>query len=141
MTNERPTRRGKSDGPLCSYTTFCALSCLGRIHVHDPKALGQSVLAKYFRHSKYSSFQRQLNYFGFRKTQGKGKMSACTYTNFDLTNASLKSILKIKRKTNTSKQDDDLYEDSRSEGKKGGPEGMYMARSADFNMWGWLVCL
>jgi hypothetical protein len=69
--------------------------------VHDPKVLGQEILHKYFRHSKYSSFQRQLNYFGFRKTHGKGKMSACTYTNFDLTNANLKSLLKIKRKTNT----------------------------------------
>jgi hypothetical protein len=74
----------------------------GRIHVHDPKTLGNEVLHKYFRHSKYSSFQRQLNYFGFRKTQGKGKMSACTYTNFDLANSSLKGLLKIKRKTNTS---------------------------------------
>ena len=37
--------------------------------MHDPKALGNDVLHKYFRHSKYSSFQRQLNYFGFRKVR------------------------------------------------------------------------
>ena len=94
------------------------ITIVGRIHVHDPKALGQEILHKYFRHSKYSSFQRQLNYFGFRKTQGKGKMSACTYTNFELTNASLKSLLKIKRKTNTSSRNgmDDLY-DPDSKGK------------------------
>ena len=35
----------------------------------DPTVLGAEVLHKYFRHSKYSSFQRQLNYFGFRKVR------------------------------------------------------------------------
>eukprot|EP00624_Nannochloropsis_granulata_P005364 evm.model.NODE_37938_length_5828_cov_20.535175.3 len=96
----------------------------GRIHVHDPKALGNEVLHKYFRHSKYSSFQRQLNYFGFRKTQGKGKMSACTYTNFDLSNSSLKSLLKIKRKTNTSSRHggggmEEYYEGEEEEEEEG----------------------
>jgi len=107
----------------------------GRIHVHDPKVLGQSILHKYFRHSKYSSFQRQLNYFGFRKTQGKGKMSACTYTNFDLANASLKSLLKIKRKTNTSKQEEDLYDDSKSE------EGKTQSGGLDGDDWLTFPCL
>ncbi|EKU21844.1 ion channel [Nannochloropsis gaditana CCMP526] len=73
----------------------------GQIHVRDPTVLGQSVLHKYFRHSKYSSFQRQLNYFGFRKTQGKGKMSACTYTNVQLSGGNIKSLLSVKRKSST----------------------------------------
>ena len=71
----------------------------GQIHVRNPPVLGQEVLHKYFRHSKYSSFQRQLNYFGFRKTQGKGKMSACTYTNTQLSGGNIKSLLSVKRKS------------------------------------------
>jgi hypothetical protein len=36
----------------------------GRIKVHSPERLENEVLHKYFRHSKFASFQRQLNYFG-----------------------------------------------------------------------------
>lgn len=46
----------------------------GKIAVHQPTKLATSVLHRYFRHSKYASFQRQLNYFGFRKIAGKGKV-------------------------------------------------------------------
>eukprot|EP00520_Triparma_pacifica_P003899 CAMPEP_0118651154 /NCGR_PEP_ID=MMETSP0785-20121206/10636_1 /TAXON_ID=91992 /ORGANISM="Bolidomonas pacifica, Strain CCMP 1866" /LENGTH=493 /DNA_ID=CAMNT_0006543591 /DNA_START=723 /DNA_END=2201 /DNA_ORIENTATION=- len=71
----------------------------GEIAVHQPTKLASSVLHRYFRHSKYASFQRQLNYFGFRKIAGKGKMSPCRYVNADVTKE-LSSLLKIKRKTN-----------------------------------------
>ena len=53
----------------------------GRIEVHSPQKLESHVLKKYFRHSKFASFQRQLNYFGFRKLAGKGKMAPCSYVN------------------------------------------------------------
>ena len=53
----------------------------GRITIGDPKRLGDEVLARYFRHGNFSSFQRQLNYFGYYKVQGKGRLSACVYTN------------------------------------------------------------
>jgi hypothetical protein len=46
----------------------------GEIAVHQPTKLATTVLHRYFRHSKYASFQRQLNYFGFRKIAGKGKV-------------------------------------------------------------------
>mmetsp|Transcript_18110 Transcript_18110/g.36132 ORF Transcript_18110/g.36132 Transcript_18110/m.36132 type:complete len:762 (-) Transcript_18110:165-2450(-) len=71
----------------------------GRIHVHSPERLARDVLHHYFRHSKYASFQRQLNYFGFRKLAGKGKMAPCSYFNEACT-ADLRSVLGIKRKTN-----------------------------------------
>ena len=73
----------------------------GRIKVHNPHRLADEVLHKYFRHSKYASFQRQLNYFGFRKIAGKGKMSPCAYVN-DAATEDLRSLLFIKRKTNGS---------------------------------------
>eukprot|EP00566_Odontella_aurita_P008265 CAMPEP_0113540730 /NCGR_PEP_ID=MMETSP0015_2-20120614/8641_1 /TAXON_ID=2838 /ORGANISM="Odontella" /LENGTH=647 /DNA_ID=CAMNT_0000440563 /DNA_START=526 /DNA_END=2469 /DNA_ORIENTATION=- /assembly_acc=CAM_ASM_000160 len=72
-----------------------------RIHVHHPQRLADEVLHKYFRHSKYASFQRQLNYFGFRKIAGKGKMAPCSYVN-DAATEDMRSLLFIKRKTNGS---------------------------------------
>jgi len=72
-----------------------------RIKVHFPDRLEKEVLHKYFRHSKFASFQRQLNYFGFRKIAGKGKMSPCSYVN-DAATEDIRSLLLIKRKTNGS---------------------------------------
>jgi len=69
----------------------------GRILVHDPVRLESEVLGKYYRHSKYSSFQRQLNYFGFKKISGKRKMSPCSYTNDNVTE-SLDSLFRLRRK-------------------------------------------
>mmetsp|Transcript_37244 Transcript_37244/g.90388 ORF Transcript_37244/g.90388 Transcript_37244/m.90388 type:complete len:611 (+) Transcript_37244:435-2267(+) len=73
----------------------------GRIKVHYPERLEDEVLHKYFRHSKFASFQRQLNYFGFRKIAGKGKMSPCSYVN-EAATGDIRSLLLIKRKTNGS---------------------------------------
>jgi hypothetical protein len=73
----------------------------GRIKVHYPERLEHEVLHKYFRHSKFASFQRQLNYFGFRKIAGKGKMSPCSYVN-EAATSDIRSLLLIKRKTNGS---------------------------------------
>ena len=73
----------------------------GRIQVHNPHRLAEEVSHKYFRHSKYASFQRQLNYFRFRKIAGKEKVSPYAYVNDDATD-DLRSLLFIKRKTNGS---------------------------------------
>lgn len=66
-----------------------------KIEVHNPHRLEIEVLNKYFRHSKYASFQRQLNYFGFRKLAGKGKMAPCSYVNENAT-TDLRSLLRMK---------------------------------------------
>ena len=71
----------------------------GKIDVHNPHRLASDVLHKYFRHSKYASFQRQLNYFGFRKLAGKGKMSPCSYIN-DAATMDIRSLLTIKASEN-----------------------------------------
>jgi len=67
------------------------------IYVHDPPGLEKNILPKYFRHSNYSSFQRQMNYFGFRKIAGKGKMAPCSYVN-EAAKEDISSLLFIKRK-------------------------------------------
>ena len=67
----------------------------GRITIGDPKRLGDEVLARYFRHGNFSSFQRQLNYFGYYKVQGKGRLAACVYTNDALAAAAGLSLIHI----------------------------------------------
>jgi hypothetical protein len=68
---------------------------IGKIEVHNPHKLQTHVMNRYFRHSKFASFQRQLNYFGFRKLAGKGKMAPCSYVN-DATTHAVGSLLLIK---------------------------------------------
>lgn len=81
----------------------------GKIEVHNPHRLERDVLNKYFRHSKYASFQRQLNYFGFRKLAGKGKMAPCSYVNENAT-ADLRSLLRMKRKTSATTKEKERQE-------------------------------
>jgi hypothetical protein len=98
------TRRGLSKFLFQNLSISCLFShtyqyslykFTGQIEVHNPHKLESDVLKKYFRHSKYASFQRQLNYFGFRKLAGKGKMAPCSYTN-DHTTPDIRCLLSIK---------------------------------------------
>lgn len=72
----------------------------GKIVVHQPEALQDRVLGNYYRHSKYASFQRQLNYFGFKKRLHggkKGKLSPCSYIH-DLLTEDAGSLFRLKRR-------------------------------------------
>jgi len=73
---------------------------IGKIVVHKPEALQDMVLGNYYRHSKYASFQRQLNYFGFKKRLHggkKGKLSPCSYIHESL-NEDVGSLFTLKRR-------------------------------------------
>lgn len=73
---------------------------IGKIVVLDPESLQDHVLGNYYRHSKYASFQRQLNYFGFKKrlhNGKKGKLSPCSYIHEGLS-SDVESLLGLKRR-------------------------------------------
>ncbi|RHY07409.1 hypothetical protein DYB25_001321 [Aphanomyces astaci] len=48
--------------------------------IHDMDELTRTILPKYFKHNKYTSFQRQLNYFHFKKWT-KSRANVCTFSN------------------------------------------------------------
>jgi hypothetical protein len=82
---------------------------IGKIVVHKPDTLQESVLGRYYRHSKYASFQRQLNYFGFKKRLHggkKGKLSPCSYIHESLTD-DLGSLFTLKRRPPAKKRASD----------------------------------
>ena len=50
----------------------------GDIVIPDPAALERN-LSKYYKHSKYASFQRQLNNFGYRRRFALGEATETVY--------------------------------------------------------------
>lgn len=92
---------------------------VGKIVVHNPTRLQDEVLGKYYRHSKYSSFQRQLNYFGFKKRlhgSKKGKMCPCSFVH-EMLGSSPQSLLNLKRRPPSGKRVASMPNLVRQEGK------------------------
>ena len=71
----------------------------GKIIIYNIKKLESDVLSKYFNHSKYTSFLRQLNNFGFIKLKQnqKPKFEGSVYVN-ESTTLDIQSIMRIKSK-------------------------------------------
>lgn len=51
--------------------------------VHKPKQFASNTMRTYFKHTKFTSFQRQLNLYGFRRIT-KGRDSGAYYHEFFL---------------------------------------------------------
>ncbi|RMX65669.1 hypothetical protein KXD40_008070 [Peronospora effusa] len=63
----------------------------------QPEELACQILPKYFKHNKVSSFQRQLNYFGFKKWT-KTQTNVCTFSHPFFVRADKDRMKLIKRK-------------------------------------------
>lgn len=78
--------------------------------VHDAKSFVQNIMPNFFQQSKYKSFQRQLNLWGFKRlTKGPGKGGYTRFEYFVRTNSSelchihrrkIKCIIFSSKKTN-----------------------------------------
>ncbi|KAG1712691.1 hypothetical protein DVH05_000431 [Phytophthora capsici] len=67
----------------------------------NPEELANQILPKYFKHNKVSSFQRQLNYFGFKKWT-KTQTNICTFSHPFFLRADKNRMKLIKRKERAS---------------------------------------
>ena len=99
---------------ICDDETDPSTLHKGKIVIHCPSLFQSQVLGRYYRHSKFSSFQRQMNYFGFKKrafpfvngaTGGvRGKLNACEFVN-DKLGAEKVTLLALKKRTKRDNKD------------------------------------
>ncbi|GLE04589.1 hypothetical protein PINS_up013558 [Pythium insidiosum] len=84
--------------------------------IHDLAALTDVVLPKYFKHAKYASFQRQLNYFHFRK-RTKSRAVVCTFSNPSFRRDEPELSVRITRKRSMSESRSAALPGSRTRGR------------------------
>ncbi|KAG7401613.1 hypothetical protein PHYBOEH_000145 [Phytophthora boehmeriae] len=69
----------------------------------DKEALTNQILPKYFKNKNFSSFQRQLNYFGFRKWS-KARSQFPTYSREHFTRDNYSEMSLVKRQSKKSRK-------------------------------------
>jgi len=70
----------------------------GRIEIPGPATKLQDALPKYFRHGKFTSFQRQLNNFGFHKKIAESSSKLRVYARGDMLGFPPEALLELRRK-------------------------------------------
>lgn len=65
--------------------------------IHSQSLLGSEVLVKYFRHSNFTSFIRQLNLYGFKKIQNNFSGICFSHKCFKRDQVRLLSLIKCKK--------------------------------------------
>lgn len=62
------------------YSDVCSWMSHGRaFKVHDREAFTSKIMSRFFKGTRYSSFQRQLNLYGFIRMTRKGRDYGCYY--------------------------------------------------------------
>ncbi|KDO29268.1 hypothetical protein SPRG_05448 [Saprolegnia parasitica CBS 223.65] len=69
----------------------------------DKATMTEKILPKYFRNKNFASFQRQLNYFGFRKWS-KSRAMHSTYSREHFTRDNFDELVYVKRQSKSSKK-------------------------------------
>jgi len=77
--------------------------------INSTSKFSNAVLPKYFKHSNYSSFVRQLNMYGFRKVKTETAESSFSHEMFTKDEATLHKIKRLKLKKNQSDDEDDEH--------------------------------
>ena len=102
---QRLLRSGGAKAPdfvvklYCMFTEYPNLIYWddGRVVVARPEERLEPILAKFFRTGKFSSFQRQLNNFGFHKAPHLSTSKLRVYLREDLQGYPAESVLALRR--------------------------------------------